>query len=208
MGTRVKICGITNLTDARRAVALGADYLGFNFYQGSPRFIKPEVARRIIRRLPRRVKAIGVFVDSTAAEIERVAKRVRLHGVQLHGREPAKVVERVSRFVPVWKALRVRTTFRPEILRRYAAAEAILLDAFHPGAKGGTGKTFDWRAATRAKRLARIVLAGGLKPENVAAAIRSVRPAAVDVASGVERSPGKKDAAKMRAFIQAVRRAK
>jgi len=206
--TRVKICGITNGSDARHAARLGADYLGFNFYAGSPRCISPLQARKIIRRLPGRVIAVGVFVDAPLRRVRQVAQEAGLAVVQLHGRESARQVTALANEFVVWKAIRVRGKVPTAQLKKFRHADAILLDTFRRGQKGGTGRTFDWRLARAAKRAARIVLAGGLTPENVAEAVRRVRPFAVDVASGVEKRPGKKDVAKMRKFIREVRKAK
>lgn len=207
-GPRVKFCGITSLADARIAARLGADYLGFNFCRQSPRYIAPARARRIIVRLPRRVVSVGVFVDAPAQEVRELARDIGLRVVQLHGSESPRVVRELSKDVAVWKAVRVRAPFRAEALKKYKDAQAILLDAFRRGKRGGTGKTFAWKLARRAKLHARIILAGGLTPENVAEAVRTVRPFAVDVASGIESKPGKKDARKMRAFMREVKTAK
>jgi phosphoribosylanthranilate isomerase len=207
MRTRVKICGITSSADARAAAGSGVDFLGFNFYPRSPRYVTPAKARRILRSLPKRVKAVGVFVDARPGEILRTAAAVGLWGVQLHGAESPRTVAAVARKLPVWKAVRVRGRIRPAQLRKYAA-DAILLDGFKRGMKGGTGRVFDWAQARRAAREFRIVLAGGLTSEQVAQAIRAARPYAVDVASGVESHPGRKDARKMRAFVRAVRKGK
>ena len=208
MRTRVKICGITNLADALRAAKVGADYLGFNFYTGSPRYIAPAKARRIVQRLPRGVQAVGVFVDARPSQIVETAKQAGLRIVQLHGSESPRVVGLLAKKLAVWKAIRVRGALKPPRLRRYGAAHALLLDSFRRGTKGGTGKTFDWKLARSAKKNGRIILAGGLTPENVAAAIRAVQPWAVDVASGVETRPGKKDSRKLRAFFRAVKAVK
>ena len=131
MRTKVKICGITNLADAARAVTFGADYLGFNFYSGSPRYIAPEEARRIIRRLPRRVKAVGVFVDAQAGQIIETAKQVGLRIVQLHGNESPRVVALLAKKCAVWKAIRVRGALRRAQIRKYGAAQALLLERQH-----------------------------------------------------------------------------
>jgi len=207
MRTRVKICGITNGPDARRAAKLGADYLGFNFYTGSPRYVTPAKAQQIIRRLPGRLIAVGVFVDAPLQFVQHVARQAGLAVVQLHGRESPRMVAALAREFVVWKAVRVRGRLRAAQVRRFRNADAILLDAFQRGQKGGTGKTFDWQLA-RTVNPSRIVLAGGLTPENVAAAVRTVRPFAVDVASGVEKRPGKKDTRKMRVFLREVRKTK
>lgn len=205
MRVQVKICGITNLRDAKSALRNGADYLGFNFYPKSPRYIAPAKAARIIRQLPRALRAVGVFVDSPEQEIARIAEQAGLFAVQLHGSETPRAVRELARTLPVWKALRVRANFDPGRLAKWDAAQAILLDAYRAGIKGGTGKIFDWQLAREAAPFGRIVLAGGLTPENVAEAVRTARPFAVDVASGVEQAPGKKDTQKMRAFIRAVK---
>ena len=203
---RVKICGITNWTDARRAAEAGADFLGFNFYRRSPRYIQPSRARGIVRRLPREIRSVGVFVNETEEKMLRIARAVGLDYLQLHGDESALAVARLSPSLPVIKAVRVPKSFRPAQLGAFRRASALLLDGFDRRSRGGTGKTFDWKVARRAAKQNRIFLAGGLTPENVAAAIRAARPYAVDVCSGVEARPGKKDDARVRALMLAVRR--
>lgn len=205
--TRVKICGITNLRDARLAVAAGARILGFNFYPRSPRYVRPATVRRILAQLPRGVKAVGVFVNAPLEKVERTARAARLDWVQLHGEESPEMAAKLARRWHVVKAFRVRRGFRPASLARYAKSCAFLLDGFSPRARGGTGKRFDWSLARRAKRYGRIFLAGGLTPENVAEAIRTARPDYVDVCSGVEARPGKKDAVRLRALMRNVRAA-
>jgi len=205
-GVKVKICGITNWRDAQHACEAGADFLGFNFYAGSPRYIEPSKARRIVRRLPRRVRAVGVFQNETEDKVRQIARRAGLAYLQLHGDESPAMVARLGRTWPVIKAVRVGKSFRPAQLRRYRGAAALLLDGFHRHLRGGTGRTFDWKLARQASRYGRIVVAGGLKPENVAEAVCVARPYAVDTASGVESAPGKKDAARMKAFVAAARR--
>lgn len=202
---KVKICGITNWTDARRAVAAGADFLGFNFYPPSPRYIPPAKARRIACRLPARIKIVGVFVNETEEKMLEIARDVKLNYLQLHGDESPETVSRLKRSLPVIKALRVQESFRPAQLTRFKRASAFLLDGFQPRRYGGTGKTFDWGVARRAKRSGRIFLAGGLTPQNVAAAIRAADPYAVDVCSGVEARPGKKDPVRIIAMLRAVK---
>lgn len=204
---RVKICGITNWTDARRAIESGADYLGFNFYPGSPRYIEPAKARRIVRRLPKGVSAVGVFVNEPEEKMLEIARTVGLNYLQLHGEESPAKVARLQGTLPVIKALRVKKPFRSAQLSRYRRASALLLDGFDRRRRGGTGKTFDWKRARRANVRARIFVAGGLAPENVAEAIRIARPYAVDVSSGVESRPGKKDPARLKAFARAVQQA-
>jgi len=201
----VKICGITNWTDARRAVDAGASLLGFNFYRKSPRYIAPAKARRIVRRLPKHVFAVGVFVNETDEKMLAIARSVGLDRLQLHGEEPPALIGRLTRSLPVIKAVRASRSFRPSDLAEFKHASAILLDGFDRRRRGGTGKSFDWRLARRAKRYGRIFLAGGLTPENVGDAIRTVRPYAVDVCSGVEAKLGKKDPERIAALMRAVR---
>jgi phosphoribosylanthranilate isomerase len=201
---KVKICGITNWADARSAIEAGADFLGFNFYSRSPRYIAPEKARRIVSRLPKRVFAVGVFVNETEEKMLAIAHRVGLDYLQLHGDESPVIVSRLRSSVPVIKAIRVKKPFSAGTLTRFKDATAFLLDGFDPGRPGGTGKTFDWDIARRVRNYGRIFLAGGLTPANVGDAIRAAMPYAVDVCSGVEAKPGKKDAAQMRALLGAV----
>lgn len=204
---KVKICGITNWRDAKLAIDAGADLLGFNFYPPSPRFISPSEARSIIRRVPSRVQAVGVFVNESASDVADWAALMGLDSVQLHGEEPPELAAALSRLFPVLKAFRVRPGFRLSALARYRAAArhgGFLLDSFSSRARGGTGRTFDWTLARRARRYGRVFLAGGLTPENVAHAIRAARPFALDVCSGVEASPGKKDPRRVRALMDAV----
>jgi len=202
---KVKVCGITNLADALVAVEAGADALGFNFYARSPRYIAPEAARRIIAELPASAVCVGVFVNEESADsVARMADRAGVAGVQLHGDEPPEYCAALGGR-EVIKALRVGKDFAPEEATRYPA-RSILLDAYNPRARGGTGETFDWTVARRTREVvAELYLAGGLSPENVAGAIAAVEPYAVDVCSGVESAPGRKDAARVRAFVAAVR---
>ena len=204
---KVKICGITNWPDARRAVEAGADFLGFNFYPPSPRYIAPAKARSIVQRLPKKIFAVGVFVNESEDTILDIASTVGFVHLQLHGDESPAAVARLSRIFPVMKAIRVRKSFRPAQLARFKGAQAFLLDGFDAHHWGGTGKTFDWRLVPKRKGDARIFLAGGITPENVSDAIRTARPYAIDVCSGVESKPGKKDPQRMKAFMQAVREA-
>ena len=203
MPTRIKICGLTRLEDAQRAADLGAAALGFNFYPLSPRYIEPAAARAIIRRLPPFVAAVGVFANETdAGQVISQAREAGATTVQVHGPRFPALDELLAVFTLV-VAVAVGEGFKPEELRKIKAS-AYLLDAFDPDRLGGTGRTFDWSAAREAKQYGQIILAGGLTPENVARAVREVRPFAVDVASGVESAPGIKDAAKLRAFFTAV----
>ncbi len=204
MPTRVKICGITNWEDARLAVDLGAAALGFNFYPPSPRSISPAGAWDIIRRLPPFVEAVGVFVDWPAPVVDTLAGALRLSAVQLHGMESPEEVAELGRTRRVIKAIRVRKGFHMSSLGHYRGADAILLDGFAVGLHGGTGHTINWDLAREAGRFGRIILAGGLVPENIAEAILIAKPYAVDVATGIEKRPGRKDPAKMRALFAAL----
>lgn len=208
MPTRVKICGITTWDDARLSVDLGAAALGFNFYPPSPRSISPAEAWSIIRRLPPFVEAVGVFVNWPPLVVDAMARALRLGAVQLHGVESPRETAELAQKHRVIKAVTVKRGFRPASLGRYRAAHAILLDSFARGLHGGTGRTLDWTVARAARRYGRIILAGGLTPENIAEAIRAAKPYAVDVASGVESRPGRKDPAKLRALFAAVESAR
>ncbi len=201
---RVKICGITNWADARLAVDAGADALGFNFYPPSARCVTPAQAWAIIRRLPPFVEAVGVFVNWSFLAVDALARAAGLQAVQLHGDESPEEVARLAAHRPVIKAFRVRRGFRPAALARYRRAAAFLLDGFSWRLRGGTGKQFDWRIARRARRYGPVVLAGGLTAENVAEAIGVVRPFAIDICSGVEAKPGKKDPARLRELMREV----
>jgi phosphoribosylanthranilate isomerase len=202
---KVKVCGITNLDDALGALAAGADALGFNFYTRSPRYLTPEEARIIISKLPPEALCVGVFVnEDSAATVARMAAESGVSAVQLHGDESPEYCAELSGR-RVIKALRAGRDFAPEQATRYCA-ESILLDAFSAHARGGTGETFDWELARRTREVvSQLYLAGGLTVENVAAAIAAVEPYAVDVCSGVELSPGRKDLARVRDFVSAVR---
>ncbi|MBZ5660448.1 MAG: phosphoribosylanthranilate isomerase [Acidobacteriia bacterium] len=204
MPTRVKICGITAWDDARLSIDLGASALGFNFYPPSPRAITPADAWKIIRRLPPFVEAVGVFVNWPPVVVEALARALRLTAVQLHGAESLEEVAELARTRRVIKAVQVRRGFRVASLARYRAADGILLDGFARGLHGGTGRTLDWNLARAAGRYGKIILAGGLTPENIAEAIRVADPYAVDLASGVEARPGRKDPGKLRALFAAV----
>ena len=203
---RVKICGITNAADALAAVDAGANLVGFNFYAKSPRHISEAEAAKIRPQLPKKTEAVGIFVNAPWKDVAALCKSLKLDAAQLHGDETPEAVAELARTVPVWKAFRVEPDFPLGTLDEYADAFAFLFDAAHTGQYGGTGRTTDWDVARRAAIGRRIILAGGLRVENVAAAVRIVRPYAVDVASGVESKPGKKDHARMREFIQEVRR--
>jgi phosphoribosylanthranilate isomerase len=202
--TRVKVCGITSLGDALAAIDAGADMLGFNFYRRSPRYVAPEDARKVVARVPEVVTCVGVFVNEPAPEdVERIAREAGLTTVQLHGDESPEYC-RSLRALKVIKALRVGRDFDAETVGEYGT-DSVLLDAYVKGERGGTGHTFDWSLAALARaRVARLFLAGGLTPDNVAAAVAAVRPYAVDVCSGVETSPGRKSPELIRRFVEAV----
>jgi len=201
--TWIKMCGITRLEDALACVEAGADALGFVFTE-SPRRIRPDQAIAIIRKLPPTVTRFGVFVDESPAEIAEVLAATEIDRIQLHGFEEPMVQELAG--TRVVKAFRARDESILTEIEEWAAP-FFLLDTWHPGQAGGTGQRLDWDIARRAHRFGRFLLAGGLTPENVGEAIRQVRPFGVDVSSGVEKSPGLKDLAKIRAFVDAVRAA-
>lgn len=206
MRIRVKICGITNWKDAEIAIDAGADALGFNFYAKSPRRIAVSHAKEIIDHMPSHVTAVGVFVNGSAGAILRIAHRTNLGMLQLHGEESPATVERLAREYPVIKAFRVGPRFRVSELKRYASAAGFLLDGYDVKRRGGTGKRFDWNVARDAKRYGSVILAGGLRAESVADAIRQVKPFGLDVCSGVETRAEKKDAKKVQKLMAAVRR--
>jgi phosphoribosylanthranilate isomerase len=200
---RVKICGITNEADALAAVEAGADALGFMFYDGSPRHVSVGVAAGIIRQLPPFVVSVGVFVDPSEQFVDEVIQKCRVMAIQLHGNETPAFCARFK--IPVIKAFRVHSEETVKQLPQYLT-NAWLLDSFVPGKPGGTGEKFNWDLAIHAKQHGRpILLAGGLTPENVEAAVRRVEPYGVDVSSGVESAPGKKDHAKLKKFIAAAK---
>lgn len=200
----VKVCGVTCLDDAQMCVDAGVDALGLNFWPGTKRRVDPEVARQIVLAHGDRVRMVGLFVDAATEDIEALRARVGFHCVQLHGDETP---EQLAHFLPAaFKALRVKDGSIRDEAARYGG-EHILLDAYVPGAVGGTGATFDWALAAELSRERRVVLAGGLTADNVAEAVRTVKPYAVDTASGVESAPGLKDESKVRAFVEAARRA-
>ena len=204
MTVRIKICGITNLADARLAVELGADALGFIFYRQSKRSVAPVLAAEICRALPPFVTKVGVFVNETSTGIQQVLTDCRLDVVQLHGEELPGFCRQLP--VKVIKAIRVRDADSLRTAAEYDV-DALLLDTYTAEQWGGTGQTFDWSLVQQAKAGLRspIILSGGLTPENVGGAIRQAEPFAVDVASGVESAPGRKDPEKLRRFIKACR---
>jgi phosphoribosylanthranilate isomerase len=203
MSVKVKICGITNLPDALAAVEAGADALGFMFYEKSPRNISIRDAAEIIRQLPPLVIKVGVFVDAAEDLVMRAIGDCGLNTLQFHGHETPEYCTQFG--LLAMKAFRIRDAESLNELRNYPT-DAWLLDAYSADKLGGTGEKFNWDLAIEAKKFGRpIFLAGGLTPENVAEAVKKVHPYAVDVSSGVEAAPGKKDHDKIRQFIQAAK---
>lgn len=197
----VKICGITRAQDAELAAGLGASALGFVFWPRSPRYVEPAAARTIAREVPASVTKVGVFVDETAAEIERVMDEVGLDVAQLHGHESPEFCRTLKR--RVFKAVALKEDgivnvdgFDPDVV--------LLVDAHDPAKYGGTGRTVNWDAARQIAAARRTILAGGLNAANVKLAIRSVRPFGIDVSSGVESAPGVKDPNRLRSFFEAL----
>jgi phosphoribosylanthranilate isomerase len=210
MTTNVKICGITNLSDAIDAIDWGADALGFNFYRRSKRFVTPNSVRKIVVELPQGVVKVGVFVNQDAEQIAEIAAETKLDVIQLHGDESPEFVDelRLKLRLPIIKAFRVRSEQVGTEIARYRV-DGVLLDAYSIEDRGGTGETFDWEIAKRVtKVIPKTYLAGGLSAENVAHAIRIVKPYAVDACSSLESEPGKKDRDKVGRFITAAKTAK
>ncbi|MGA2543607.1 MAG: phosphoribosylanthranilate isomerase [Verrucomicrobiota bacterium] len=205
MDVKVKICGLTNVKDALAAVAAGADLLGFVLWEKSPRCVTIETAREIARLLPPATTRVGLFVDATVEQVMFSLRICDFFALQFHGQESPAYCQQFG--VMTIKAFRLRDAASLSALAGYDT-DAFLLDSMVEGQPGGTGQTFDWSLAAQAKKFNKpIFLAGGLTPQNVAAAVRAVQPFGVDVSSGVEASLGKKDHQKMRDFIAAVRAA-
>lgn len=213
---RVKICGVTNVADALAAAEAGADAIGLNFYRGSRRYVSPADAHLIADALPRSVARVGVFVNSDPSEVRSIAESVRLDAVQLHGDERPEALQQLED-VPVVKAFRLGAGDLSPVRLFLQRCESIgrtpamvLLDGLQTGSYGGTGARLDWPTLSEQRRSlpgVRIVLAGGLTPENVQEAVDLVQPAGVDTASGVESSPGQKDHARVKQFVAAAREA-
>ena len=197
--TKVKICGLTNLEDAQIAAESGADALGFVLYSKSPRCVKSSAVKEIVRQLPPYVTTVGVFANANADEILDVMDECALDLAQLQGDEPPSVCERLGS--KAIKAIRVKDLSSLDAMKAYAV-RAFVLDTYTRDNFGGTGKQFDWDLAVEAKQYGRLILAGGLTPENVREAIQKVRPYGVDVSSGVESRIGKKDPQKVRRFTR------
>ena len=204
--TFIKICGITNLEDALAAVAAGADALGFNFYKPSPRYITPQAAREIIEQLPGSPLTVGVFVNEESPEsVRSIANEAGIKALQLHGDESPDYCHELAATTHVIKTLAVSDSFDPKLACTYQV-DAIMLDTRDNRLRGGTGRVFDWSIAQQVTQIVpKLYLAGGLSPENVAEAIRKVRPYAVDACSALEDRPGIKNHERMRAFVEIVR---
>ena len=201
--TFIKICGITNIDDALAAVAAGADALGFNFYKPSPRYITPQSAREIIEQLPSSVLTVGVFVNEESAA--QIAAEAGVTALQLHGDESPNYCRELAPDRYIIKVLAVSDEFNIDAVKTYET-KAIMLDTRHSNLRGGTGQVFDWSIAQQVSQLIpKLYLAGGLSPDNVAAAIKIVRPYAVDACSALEDQPGKKNHERVRAFVETVR---
>ena len=201
--TRIKICGITNIDDALMSIDAGADALGFNFVPDTPRYFKnTKTAAKIIEELPPFITTVGLFVNADSEVIQATAAECHLDMLQLHGDESPQFCRALNRrFI---KAVRVKDESSLSHLSNYHVS-GYLLDTYVKGALGGTGVAFDWRLAVKAKQYGRIILAGGLDPDNVGSAVQQVRPYGVDVSSRVEVKPGRKDPAKVGAFIRNVK---
>lgn len=197
----VKICGITRPQDAERAVALGATAIGFIFWPSSPRRVELEAARSIASRLPASAMKVGVFVDPTADELSRAVRQVGLDAVQLHGSESPGVARGLD--ARVIKAIALGSADADLQIAQWTGT-TLLLDAHDPVRRGGTGQVVDWDRAAEIARRHEVILAGGLNPANVAEAVRRVRPAGIDVSSGVEQTPGVKDLVKLAALFDAL----
>ena len=203
---KIKICGITNNEDAQVAVEAGVDALGFVFYRNSPRFVEPKVAQQIIAQLPPFIFCVGVFVNETMEMIRHTMDECGLTFAQLHGDETPSYCKTLAR--PVLRALRLRDRVSLLSIAEYQGrfgVKGFVIDAFSESAYGGTGKVVDWKLGAEAAKVFPILLAGGLTPDNVQQAIHHVQPYGVDVSSGIEAHPGKKDPIKIQAFVRAVR---
>jgi len=204
--TRIKVCGITCQEDARSAVAAGADALGFIFVEQSPRLVEPDMVRAITAQLPPFVVRVGVFRNETIEVVEEIVNYCRLSMVQLHGAETPEYCRKIS--CQVIKSFSVRPDSESQELAEYTdIVSGFLLDTYHKQMAGGTGMPFDWALVEQVSPPGPVILAGGLTPENVGEAIRQVKPFAVDVNSGVEYQPGRKDPEKLKNFAYAVHKA-
>jgi len=204
---QIKICGVTNVRDAKASVELGAHLIGLNFYPQSPRYIEPKVARQIVEALPTNTVAVGVFVNGNADEIRKTATTAGLRCIQLHGNFSPEMAHELAGEFRVIRVFSTHPRFRPEDVSLFPDSD-VLIDAHHPDLRGGTGRTCDWPAARATLAFTRfLILSGGLNAQNVARAIATVTPHAVDVCSGVESAAGLKDHRALENFIGAVRMA-
>lgn len=200
--TKIKICGITNMEDAQAAADYGADALGFIFYKESKRYVDPEVAKSIVSALPPFIATVGVFVNHDLGEISRIKETTGIQVAQLHGDETPEFASSLP--IEVIKVIRVKDKSDLDKVAQYSG-QAILFDTYSDKEYGGTGESFDWKILNNLSSEKKVVLSGGLNPENVLEAIQIVRPYAVDVSSGVEDTPGKKDHTKIKKFIEAIK---
>jgi phosphoribosylanthranilate isomerase len=199
----IKICGITNEDDALAAVNAGADALGFVLWPHSKRFVTVEATARITELMPRHVQRVAVLVNPSREEVERLLAAGAFDTLQLHGEETPEFCAQWKGRAKVWKGVRVADAASLAPLAGYSVVDAVLLDSYSPASHGGTGKTFDWSLVREAKKLGRpVILSGGLTPANIREAVAAARPDGVDVSSGVELSPGKKDHKRVREFIR------
>ena len=198
----IKICGLTNLNQAMSCVESGADWLGFNCWTGSSRYIKPSEIQGIINLLPQSITTVGVFVNETSASLEKIMKYTGMDLAQLHGDENIEYIEKIN--VPCFKAFRFSPKFNIHQINSFGR-ELFLLDSYSKNFYGGTGKELDWDKASKFSSLGKLILAGGLNSENVVDALKKVHPWGVDVCSGVEEEPGLKDMTKVADFIKKVR---
>ena len=204
---QIKICGVTNLEDAKVCAELGADMIGLNFYPQSARYIRPQQAREILEAMPHGVRAVGIFVDPTAGEVRSIAGSVGLKYVQLHGNVPPETCRELASEFRVVRAFSTDGQFKPEDVRFFRECD-VILDAHHAELRGGTGLTCDWSLARATLPFARfLILSGGLNAQNVGDAIATVGPHAVDVCTGVEIAPGMKNHRAIEEFIAAARTA-
>jgi len=203
--TKIKICGTTNYKDAMNAVNLGADYLGFNFYKQSPRYIKEQNAKIIIEKLPQKTKKVGIFVNEDISKIKRTVNFCNIDVIQLSGEENPQFIMDLKKALPnkVIKSFRVKKISGIKNINKYKT-DYVMLDSFKKGLYGGTGTAFDWRLAKNVDKK-RLFLSGGLNSLNVKLAIHKIKPYAVDVCSSIEHYPGKKDFEKMKEFIEAAK---
>lgn len=202
--TEIKICGITNLDDASFAAECGVDALGFNFFSKSPRYVAPERAKEIIERIPEKITKVGVFVNHDALEVKKIVEFCGLDLVQLHGDESSEYCGQFPRSLLI-KAFSPRREADLQKLRTYPV-RAILVDAYDPLRYGGTGKRSDWGIAVKVKKTHLLIIAGGLSADDIREVIENVSPHAVDINSGVESSPGRKDPEKVKKIVEIVRR--